>query len=68
MHGIYCAFREAQVIVLASPVYWWTVSRLLKTAVYRLYVLFCNAGKEAYPKESVLLMTAGSRDYRKAVA
>ena len=68
MDEIYRAFREAQVIVLASPIYWWTVSGPLKTAVDRLYALIRNAGKDAYPKESVLLMTAGSTDYSQAVA
>lgn len=32
MYQIYPAFREADVIVFASPVYWWDVTGTLKTA------------------------------------
>lgn len=34
MREIYKAFEQADVVVFASPVYFWTISRTLKTHVY----------------------------------
>ena len=55
---IYPAFKEADVIVFASPVYWWDITGTLKTAIDRLYAL--GAYFRTKPaKETVLLMTSG---------
>lgn len=62
MAEIYAAFFEADVIVFASPVYFWDITGTLKTAVDRLYALFRNSGNAAFPRESVLLMTSGGSD------
>ena len=58
MSQIYAAVREADVIVFASPVYWWDITGTLKTAIDRLYAPLMNASAGA-PKKTVLLMTSG---------
>ena len=58
MGQIYAAVREADVIVFASPVYWWDITGTLKTAIDRLYAPLMN-GNAGSPKETVLLMTSG---------
>ncbi|MBQ3378693.1 MAG: flavodoxin family protein [Clostridia bacterium] len=60
------AFRTADVIVFASPVYFWTITGTLKTAADRLYAELKNLGYGAFPRKSVLLMTAGGSDYSQA--
>ena len=59
MTQIYAAFKEADVIVFASPVYWWTFTGTMKTAVDRLYALYRKKENGGTTKESVLLMTSG---------
>lgn len=58
MGQIYAAVREADILVLASPVYWWDITGTLKTAIDRLYAALVNDSSGA-PKETVLLMTSG---------
>ena len=58
MRDIYPAFREADVVVFASPVYWWDITGTLKTAIDRLYASLNNISGLT-PKETVLLMTSG---------
>ena len=58
MDQIYTAVREADVIVFASPVYWWDITGTLKTAIDRLYAPLMNASA-GIPKKTVLLMTSG---------
>lgn len=58
MSKIYAAVREADVIVFASPVYFWDITGTLKTAVDRLYAPLMNQSIGA-PKETALLMTSG---------
>lgn len=58
MSQIYAAVRAADVIVFASPVYWWDITGTLKTAIDRLYALLMN-GSAGSLKETVLLMTSG---------
>ena len=61
------AFRTADVVVFASPVYFWTISGPLKTASDRLYAQLKSLGYGGFPRKSVLLMTAGGSDYSQAV-
>ncbi len=58
MSKIYAAVREADVIVFASPVYFWDITGTLKTAVDRLYAPLMNQSA-GVSKETVLLMTSG---------
>ena len=67
MANIYAAYLTADVIVFASPVYFWTVTGTLKTAADRLYAELKCLGYGGFPRKSVLLMTAGGADYSQAV-
>ena len=59
MEKIYPAYKEADVLVLASPLYYWTISGQLKTAFDRLFaVAECDANYRNPQKETVLLMAA----------
>lgn len=56
---IYPAYREADIVILASPMYYWGVSGQLKTAFDRLFaVAECNAGYANPIKECALIMAA----------
>ena len=55
-------------VVFASPLYFWTITGTLKTAADRLYAELECLGYGKFPRESVLLMTAGGADYSQAVA
>jgi len=58
MEKIYPAVMDADVIVFASPMYWWGISGQLKLAVDRLQAIVGHAGLEHLGRKStVLLMT-----------
>lgn len=62
MLKIYPYYRHNDVIVLATPVYFWGINGLLKCAIDRLYAIFELArktGGEVPKKDSVLLVAAG---------
>ena len=67
MEQIYYAFADCDVVVFASPVYFWTITGTLKTAADRLYAELECLGYGKFARESVLLMTAGGSDYSQAV-
>ena len=67
MDMIYEEFGSADVVVFASPVYFWTITGPLKTAADRLYAELECLGYGGFPKQSVLLMTADGGDYSQAV-
>lgn len=60
MSSIYPKVKEADVIVLASPLYYWTVSGQLKTAIDRLFALEEGDGQmlRGHGKAGALLMAA----------
>ena len=59
MDKIYPAYREADVVVLASPLYYWGISGQLKCAFDRLFaVAECDPNYRNPKKDSVLLMAA----------
>ena len=60
MQQIYYAFIESDVVVFASPVYWFTISGQLKITVDRLYAVQRNQGFDKVKKETVFLMTSGA--------
>lgn len=66
MERVYGAFAECDVVVFASPVYFWTVAGDLKLAADRLYAELECLGYGGFPRESVLIMTAGGADYSQA--
>ena len=67
MEQIYSVFANCDVVVFASPVYFWTITGTLKTAADRLYAELECLDYSKFEKESVLLMTAGGSDYSQAV-
>ena len=67
MDQIYAEFEAADVVVFASPVYFWTITGPLKTAADRLYAELECLGYGGFPKQGVLLMTADGSDYSQAV-
>ena len=59
MAKIYPVYREADVVVLASPLFYWFISGQLKTTFDRLFaVAECDPNYRNPVKESVLLMAA----------
>lgn len=57
MQPLYPIFKESEVIVMASPLYFGTITAKLKSFVERLYAISVH---DRYPvKETALLMTAG---------
>lgn len=67
MEKIYPAYKEADVLVLASPLYYWTISSQLKTAFDRLFaVAECDADYRNPQKETVLLMAAEGYEFEES--
>lgn len=59
MGQIYPAYVQADTVVLASPMYYWSVSGQLKTAFDRLFaVAECNPGYANPKKDCALIMAA----------
>lgn len=56
MDQIYPVYRECDVVVFASPLYFWTISGQLKCALDRMYALEESDGRPR--KEAALLMAA----------
>ena len=57
MQEYYAMFEWADTLVLASPLYFWSISGRLKCFIDRLYAISQN---DEYPyKETFLLMSAG---------
>lgn len=59
MEKIYPVYKEADLVVLASPLYYWNLSGQLRTAFDRLFaVAECDKNYQNPVKEAVLLMAA----------
>lgn len=57
MQDVYPLFAECDTVVMASPLYFWTITARLKAFIERLYAISAD---DKYPsKDTVLLMTAG---------
>lgn len=68
MLSIYPAYREADLVALASPLYYWTISGQLKCAFDRLFaVAECDPHYENPKKECVLLMAAEGSGFEESV-
>lgn len=69
MAKIYPAVRESDVVVLASPLYYWTMSGQLRTAFDRLFALEEGDGNllRGHGRESVLLMAAEGHGFEDVV-
>lgn len=61
MQEIYPLFEEAEILVMASPLYFWSISGRLKSFIDRLYAVSTD---DEYPhKDTMLLMTSGSKGF-----
>lgn len=68
MEKIYPVYREADILVLASPLYYWTISGQLKTAFDRLFaVAECDPNYRNPKKETVLLMAAEGNGFEESL-
>lgn len=67
MEKIYAEFESADVVVFASPLYFWTITGTLKAVADRLYAELECLGYSRFSKKSVLLMTSDGGDYSQAV-
>lgn len=68
MDKIYPAYRAADVVVLASPLYYWTVSGQLKAVFDRLFaVAECSADYANPVKDCALLMAAEGNGFEETV-
>ena len=67
MDIIYPAYKEADIVVLATPLYYWTISGQLKTAFDRLFaVAECDPNCRNPKKESVLIMAAEGHGFEES--
>ena len=56
MSALYPKFIEADLVVLASPVYWWSINAQLKLFVDRLYGLDFEGHPERYKGKKLVLV------------
>ncbi len=69
MEKIYPVYREADVVALATPLYYWSFSGQLRTAFDRLFaVAECDPNYRNPKKESVLLMAAEGHGFNDALS
>lgn len=61
MQSIYPMFDKADTVVLASPLYFWSISGRLKSFIDRLYA--ASTEDKYKHKNTVLLMTSGSKGF-----
>ena len=69
MVKIYPAVKECDVIVLATPLYYWNMSGQIRTAVDRLFALEENDGNllRGHDRASALLMSAAGQAFEDVV-
>lgn len=68
MLKIYPIYKEADIVVLASPLYYWSISGQLKITFDRLFaVAECDKDYNNPKKESVLLMAAEGNGFEESV-
>lgn len=60
MAGVLDAVRAADILIFASPMYWWNVAAPLKTVIDRFFALsFAMPHSELQGKKALLVMTTG---------
>ncbi|WP_312907073.1 flavodoxin family protein [Tissierella praeacuta] len=58
MKDIMTKIKESELIILATPIYWWSVTAQMKLLIDRLYALnFTDSGFDFHNKKVMLLMT-----------
>ena len=66
MQKIYPKLRAADVIVLATPVYWFNLTAQIKACIDRFYALDTSSGFELTGKQLSLLMVYGDSNIHSA--
>ena len=67
MDKIYPVYKEADIVVLATPLYYWTISGQLKTVFDRLFaVAECDPNYRNPKKDSVLIMAAEGHGFEES--
>ena len=66
MGKIYPSVRESDIIVLATPLYYWNMSGQIRTAIDRLFALEEGGDNllRGHDRACVLLMAAEGQDFR----
>ena len=68
MEQIYPVYKEADIVVLASPLYYWTISGQLKCAFDRLFaVAECDPNYRNPKKNCVLIMAAEGNGFEETL-
>jgi multimeric flavodoxin WrbA len=62
MQPLYPKVAAADVLVFASPVYWFTISAQLKTCIDRWYSFGASDWQEFHGKQAAILLTYGDSD------
>lgn len=66
MVKVYDAFKKSEVVVFASPIYYWTITGKLKTVTDRLLAMIGALGMHGYWRSTALLCTAAGPNYELA--
>ena len=67
MDKIYPVYKEADIVALATPLYYWTISGQLKCAFDRLFaVAECDSNYRNPKKESILIMAAEGHGFEES--
>lgn len=68
MDKIYPIYKEADIVVLATPLYYWTISGQLKTAFDRLFaVAECDPDCRNPKKDCILIMAAEGHGFEESL-
>lgn len=62
MERIYPAYEQADVLVLASPMYYWSVTAILKAAFDRLFAVAEKDPNLRNPRKDAVLLMASEDD------
>lgn len=66
MSLIYPAYKEADIVCFASPLYYWSVTGQLKCAMDRLFAVL-EGNTDSQPKDCTLLIAAEGHEYEEVV-
>lgn len=62
MDGLYLEFLKADMLVLATPVYWWSMSAQLKLFIDRMYALTMGEDNSNLAGKRIILLTTYGGD------
>lgn len=62
MQALYPKMREADAIILSSPIYWFTISAQMKAFIDRWYAMVTPEGHELVGKKFGIILTYGDSD------